>query len=814
MANKSVLELAVETGKWDAGLKKGKEALDKFTQAQGGLQQALEKDNGDMAEFIKMMGNMDSTAKTAKQQLREISNVLTDFTATYRQLTDEQKASPFGQELAKSIQTLTERAGVLRDAMDDVQQSIRNAASDTRIFDQMAQGASVVTAGFQGLTGAGKLLGIEMGNDVQVIAKLQAAMAVTNSLTTIQNALQKESALMQGLNAAKAAASAAAHALLSKELSAAAIAQGALNIAMKAAPWMVVIGGVAALCDVLGIFSSSTDEASKSQSNFNNSLDRGAQLTQIQIGLLDELNKKKIQYDNLIGENTDYAELYNAQEKWIQLDELYRKMYNQNNASIFKKAGNGALFETYSYDELKKVYDAREAAAAEVDKIRTKIENADKSLRYFLGNWDKLKTKPKIQAAIGVISNFRDQFDLDSSAYKRYDDIVKKLQEKISPKTTVKVGATTTVKAENVTETQQLQKNIEALTKEYQQLSDVEKVADFNMAAGIELRKAAIRGEIKTNQQRIDELKKFADEAQGKNITVKVDVEPTVNGSSFTQESISKYVQELQKQLSSLDMSTGGSSAMANDLYANIIDAQTFGNLLKTSIQHGIDLAAVGIDTTSLWEQIANGDGLEDADWKGFVEKINEQLKKQGIKLSIDPQTGNINTDKKEKNTTSKALEKFNGDFSKLTGGVSSIVSGIQSMGVEIPKEIQSVLGVLTGISSIMSGIASILTVIQVATSISAAKPLANGGVIHASGGWSGFVPGNSFSGDNVPALLNSGELVLNRFQQQALAGTLENGGMKNITISGALRGEDIVLSADRWGKRTGKGELLFAKNL
>jgi len=75
------------------------------------------------------------------------------------------------------------------------------------------------------------------------------------------------------------------------------------------------------------------------------------------------------------------------------------------------------------------------------------------------------------------------------------------------------------------------------------------------------------------------------------------------------------------------------------------------------------------------------------------------------------------------------------------------------------------------------------------------------------------MVPGNNFSGDLVPAYLNSGEMVLNRFQQQALAGTLENGGMKNISISGHLDGETIALSVDRWGKRSGRGELAFWKN-
>ena len=265
MANKSVLELAVGTGQWDSGLKKAKQALDNFTSAQGGLQQALAKDNGDMAEFIKMMGNMDSTAKTTKQQLREISNVLTDFTAIYRNLTDEQKSSPFGQELAKGIDKLTERAGTIKDAMEDVALSIRNAASDTRVFDQMAQGMSVATAGFQGLTGAGKLLGIEMGNDVEVIAKLQAAMAVTNSLTTIQTALQKQSALMQGVQAVQAAAAAAAQTSLAGATGAATVAQAAFNAVAKANPYVLLGTAIAAVGTALWAFASASNEAKKKE---------------------------------------------------------------------------------------------------------------------------------------------------------------------------------------------------------------------------------------------------------------------------------------------------------------------------------------------------------------------------------------------------------------------------------------------------------------------------------------------------------------------------------------------------------------------
>ena len=68
---KSLLELGVNTGQWDAGLKKAQSALNNFVQANGGLQNALQKDNGDMLKFVQMMGKMDSTADTAKGKMND-----------------------------------------------------------------------------------------------------------------------------------------------------------------------------------------------------------------------------------------------------------------------------------------------------------------------------------------------------------------------------------------------------------------------------------------------------------------------------------------------------------------------------------------------------------------------------------------------------------------------------------------------------------------------------------------------------------------------------------------------------------------------
>lgn len=269
---KSVLELAVGTGQWDAGLKKAKQALDNFTQAQGGIQKALAEDNEKMAKFVEMMGDMSSTSTSTKGQLREMSQVLTDLTSTYRNLSDEEKSSPFGKSLAKSIESLTARAGDVQDAMSDVQASIHNAASDTRVFDQVSGGIQLMTNSFQTAQGAARLLGIELGDNVEVLAKLQAAMAVTSGLREVQALLQKQSALMMGINAL----------------------QMRFNVLAKVNPYVLLAGAVTAVAAAFALFTSGADDAAKAQEELNKEIENS-------LWQLDEI-KKNADFDIAIAE--------------------------------------------------------------------------------------------------------------------------------------------------------------------------------------------------------------------------------------------------------------------------------------------------------------------------------------------------------------------------------------------------------------------------------------------------------------------------------------------------------------------------------
>ena len=122
---KSVLELAVNTGQWDAGLKKAKSALDNFTQANGGLQQALDKESQKMQQFVRMMGQMDSTAKTAKGQMNDYKSTIEQLTMQYNRMTDAQKKA-IGQDYLQAIDQMKQKYQSVNEEIQEMNRSLNN----------------------------------------------------------------------------------------------------------------------------------------------------------------------------------------------------------------------------------------------------------------------------------------------------------------------------------------------------------------------------------------------------------------------------------------------------------------------------------------------------------------------------------------------------------------------------------------------------------------------------------------------------------------------------------------------------------------
>lgn len=139
-----------------------------------------------------------------KMELRKTQEAAAELEMSWRRLTDEQKKSASGQALRQNIDELIKRGGTLKDVMVDVNRQIKFQASDTAKLDAIIGGVKTLTAVAQAAAGALTLMGMSQEDSAKVQKNLIAIMSVVNALQVVQNALQKESALMMGLAAAKA----------------------------------------------------------------------------------------------------------------------------------------------------------------------------------------------------------------------------------------------------------------------------------------------------------------------------------------------------------------------------------------------------------------------------------------------------------------------------------------------------------------------------------------------------------------------------------------------------------------------------------
>jgi hypothetical protein len=266
-----------------------------------------------------------------------------------------------------------------------------------------------------------------------------------------------------------------------------------------------------------------------------------------------------------------------------------------------------------------------------------------------------------------------------------------------------------------------------------------------------------------------------------------------------------------------------------------------------------------GADLTStaqaLKEKLLSPEGIDQSAIQSFLDGLNKQIEEAGgVGLKLNADTGEVTDDKGNGKNDGDDLKKFNEGIGKLSGGLSQVTGGLKAIGVDVPKEVDQVIGVVNGVSQIISGVGAIISIFgttaitanTTAVGLNTAAVLglmsaiefntasnfipffSNGGIVpkFAGGGLIGkaaggmLIPGNSFSGDNLrmPVVgggmigVNSGEVILNQAQAGVIANALEGGGMQNLQLEATIRGEDIKLALNNNSRRTGRGEYVTTR--
>lgn len=240
------------------------------------VKKELEDEKAGLAELVDMENQLKAASEGAdvslRQQLRNLTQEIATLMVAYAQLSDEERATAEGKALQRHIEELTEQAGILRDAMGDTTAAINNAASDTRGFDQLTGALQLAIDSFGLATAGAEMFGVSQEDLVEAQTKLQAALVASNALSSIQNNLQKQSALMQGIGIIQTKAATTAETIKTAAqgrgvivTKAATIAQAAFNAVAKANPYVLLAMACVTVVGALYAFAKGSKAAQKAE---------------------------------------------------------------------------------------------------------------------------------------------------------------------------------------------------------------------------------------------------------------------------------------------------------------------------------------------------------------------------------------------------------------------------------------------------------------------------------------------------------------------------------------------------------------------
>lgn len=870
MANQSVLELAVGTGKWDAGLKKAKSALDNFTQASGGLQQALDKDSQKMQKFVQMMGNTDSTAKTAKGQMNDYKSTIEQLTMQFNRMTEAQKKT-IGQDYLQAIDQMKQKYQAVNEEVQSINKSLNNVklpsdAGGGGIFSNMGDkmsGALQVFAGNMLTKAAGGVM--SLGSELYGAVQQGIEMAKAGEGIRVAFERLGRGDILQGLREAthgtvtdlelmKAAVKFNDFKLPVEELGTMlAFAQQKAKDTGQSVDYMVdsIVTGLGRkslmILDNLGLSATEVREKMKETGDMTKAVgeiireqmskagdyvetaaDRAAQANVSLQNKMEELGRKfapveeassslwtsmKIGILDVIG--GPLATLLN------QLTEAGRL---QNQIANFQGGGNGRQTHTERVLGMLKHYSGDKQGLynrqiARYDELESgEWRNVNRLREELRGLRQKAKTSPgNVQPLIDEATRQMEAAERRAKAWQVMRANYKAGARAIlNPQTTNNNGGNgndnpPTRTGNTGRKTAAVQETEKELTIQ-QQIAELEKEA--YTASGE--RRAEIGTQIRLLDEELAKQKAIRDELHGI-VQEEKKVEPLNLGSTS---GLSAYIGELKKRqgaetigsdkwteagtqlTAATDLSTIMTSALAGGLDAKQIEAITAP--LRDALSSGL------IDKNKLMEEVSYA-----------LSDINALLRERGIDpIVLNVKTNGIDNVKESVGELSKSTTSASSAMTTLGGAIGSLEDPSAKVAGIVMQAIGNVaLGFSHALATpkdpwswIAFAAAGTATMISTIAAIHSATGYANGGIVE--GG--GFVPGNSYSGDQVrglvdgvtPVGLNSGELVLNKAQTNNLATALrtdgENGSMRLYAV---VRGEDIYLSQVNYRNRTGKGE-------
>lgn len=311
-----------------------------------------------------------------------------------------------GKQGTAEYQQLSKETAILRDAVKDATDEITRMASDTSNLDAVLSFAAGASGGFAAFTGAMELFGSESEEVQEAQKKLQAAIAITTGVQAIQNAVQKQSAIMLGISRLQMAALSKAQVYNrlvtmqgTKATLAATIAQKAFNLIAAANPYVLLALALVTVVGALVLFASNTDKSAKNQQKLNEAQKVWLDYLETEATKMNRVSNERVAQLN--------RELNIAKARNASLSET-RKIEDEILAERTKAHNKSVGFYGQELDDL----EANRAKLKQLNDMLVQLNNAkargDKKVYIDVdldGKIDKVKVDEAIEAVQGQIDN-------------------------------------------------------------------------------------------------------------------------------------------------------------------------------------------------------------------------------------------------------------------------------------------------------------------------------------------------------------------------------------------------------------------------
>lgn len=711
----SILRLKVESQEYDNKLKRASEGLTRYAdecRKVGGTFEVVEKDTLD---YVRALGQMDTTSRTATGKLAEMKKTFTELSVVYKNMTDEEKNSPFGKTLATSLDQLKGRIQDSKSQLDDINKSVNGGGGLTGALDAVAGkfGLSIdqVTK-FGGVVGVATTA-VQVAKD----AFFQSESGIDEWGRTVEGAKGAYSVFLDTLNNG--------------------------NWSNFFQNLQTAIRGGRDLYDVF-------DRLGSIKSNNAAAI----AITQKEIA---ELRLAKQQ-----GENVD-AKLKSATERLAALQ--------KQGVSAGMAAGSQSAFQTIRNG-------VNSIGGAGVNDATIKYA-VDLIMKNGQSEFDKYARNRDILRERGMVTKTQTIYDSQGGTYER----------------------------------QYREFDINALTKEQQK--------QYALSQAITEGETRIQAGISAYAQAVSEGASSAREAFKGN---RYALQGSGGGGggrsgggggggksspSYAPDSIAaqqQLVAELTKQWNE------AGAEVRNQYVQPLVEAEAKLKEMKDQ-QALMKEQAQG----KLKGDTPDGKGIEIPissnisfdTWMNDVKDQLANLKFEPIEIPIETTEKDVRAIAMTARTTAEVVGSIGDAFNaiedpaaKVMGTVAQAIASV-ALGYAQATVQATSMGPWAWVAFAATGLATMLSTIS---AIHSATGYAQGGI----------VKGNSYSGDNIyggpDAMVNAGELVLTKAQQGNLASQLQEGGMRNLNLSGRIRGTDIILSVDRTLSLEGKQLLTWGR--